>query len=336
MTNATMPSPPSLPDGGCERIESSVVEWKRSKRGVLNHELQELWSPGEVQHGYDASGKVVAQRSPDDPTWSMVLDYRSTDVAVFWRQCSPYLPLALAVEHRGRLRPFIIWDADLLTVRSTVRYVDNELGLERVENVDRNGLCTAYIYERAPDGTPLRVLRSTAGYIEVLWPLPSKAEVARALKEVGTLAGPIVSAVRELATASAEGLCVLSFSHGDAFVPPVLAWLPTEDVDTLRSAGVDDLWMTAEWPQTDLMYLSQAEGMRWADLNTAVSRKPRAAAKAMVELARSVEAELRGSGLTCVVAALPLEVGEGHERLVKKQVSSKEWELLRAWGLVRR
>ena len=93
--------------------------------------------------------------------------------------------------------------------------------------------------------------------------------------------------------------------------------------------------MTGEWSQTDIPYLDPSEAMRWEALNDAVRRKPRAAEKALVGLSRRIETQLRGSGFRGVVVALPLEVGERHERLVKKQVSAQEWALLRTWGLVR-
>lgn len=337
MATAAPHSRPSLSHAEGERIESSIVEWKRSARALLALSFSELWVPFDLEHGYDSSGRLVAERSAIEPGRLLLVDYRPSGAAVFVKRFDSCVACAELTPHSGWFRPSAIWLSVHDDVPKTLHYVDDEFGLERIDTLESNGIRTEYRYERHPNGALARVLQVSPDGTRVLWPVPGRAAVAGALAEVASLASPISAAVQRLAGEEKSGLCVLSFSAEDSYVPPILSWLAVSEVAALRSAGMEreDLWMTAEWPQTDLPYMDQAEMVRWLTLNDAVCQKPRAAEKAVKGLARLVEAELRAKGVTCVVAALPLEVEDKHERLVKKQVSSSEWELLRTWGLVR-
>lgn len=310
-----------------------IVEWRRSPRRIVSVEHMDLWLSAVFDHGYDVSGLVVAERNPTDPGVVLLLDRQSDFVRGFYGY-DDWLTLSCELkEHGGWFRPTRTWGlGDSSPTRWT--YVDGDFGVDSVQWVGPDGLATDFKYERASDGRLLRVLQSSAGHTEVLWPAPGRTEIARALEEVGSLAEPIVGTIHKVA-ASRAGLVVLSFSPDASYVPPSLSWLAAEEAPALRAAGVDDLWMTGEWSQTDIPYLDPSEAMRWEALNDAVRRKPRAAEKALVGLSRRIETQLRGSGFRGVVVALPLEVGERHERLVKKQVSAQEWALLRTWGLVR-
>lgn len=328
---------PEPPEGGCDRILASVIEWRRSPRALLAPQHSELWQPHELEHGYDALGRLVAERviGVDGPT--LLVDYRPAGPVAFMVERG-FCDLTVMLEEcRGGLRSTTLWRyAD--GVPETCRYIDGEFGIERAQTTQSHGFEMEFVYEWGADGRLERVSQVDAGGSMQLWPVPSRAAVAAALAEVASLAAPISAMVRGLAEESKAGLCVLSFSAEDSYLPPILSWLPTSDIEALRSEGIEmeDLWMTAEWPQTDLPYMTQEEAMRWFTLNTAVGQKPRAAEKALKGLARLVEADLRANGVQCVVAALPLEVEDRHERRVKKQVSPREWALLRSWGMVRR
>lgn len=327
---------PEPPEGGCDSILASVVEWRPSHRGVIAMEHSELWVPSEYEHGYDAQGRLAVERIIGVDVGPFHIDYQSSGPVAFWVEGGFRSLTVMLEEHRGWFRPTALWRGNH-SVPETFRYIDGELGIERIQRAVAIGPDTEWVFERGAAGRLERVSQVDPGGTMVLWPVPGRAAVAAALAEVASLAAPISAMVRGLAEESNAGLCVLSFSAEDSYLPPILSWLPTSDIEALRSEGMamEDLWMTAEWPQTDLPYMTQEEAMRWSTLNTAVGQKPRAAEKALEGLARLVEADLRANGVQCVVAALPLEVEDRHERRVKKQVSPREWALLRSWGMVR-
>ncbi|MCB9627238.1 MAG: hypothetical protein H6725_07680 [Sandaracinaceae bacterium] len=331
--NAISLPQPSMAE--CERVAASIVEWRRSTRSLLAEESSELWTVFDLEHGFDATGRLVAERAVADPRGLLLLAYQPDGVVVFSARAGRCTLRAWLVEHAGWFRPIAIWAPPFEDVPRTFEYGDSDLGLQRILETNPRGVDTEYVYERGSDGRLLSVTQVDEYTRQQLWPVPGRAAIARTLEEVGTLAAPIVTTIQKVAGASKAGVCVLSFSPEDSYVPPVLSWLPAQEVAALRSAGVDELWMTAEWAQTDLPYLGPSEATRWSTLNAAACRKPRAAERALLAVSRSIEAELRAGGFQCVVAALPLEVGERHERLVKKQVSSNEWALLRTWGVVR-
>jgi hypothetical protein len=291
----------------------------------MSPQLAELWSDANVEHGFDANGKLIAERSPDDPTWNLFFEHREGCVVGHIASGDEWIAFAMFVPHNGSIRVVEKWPMRGSGETTRWSYGDGPHGVERVVQDAPRGVRYETHYERSPDGRLVRVVQKGVDGNVVLWPVPGRAEVARAVAAIGELREPLVARIREVASPSG-GLAVLSYTD-DGFAPPVLSW-----VDPSEFAGT---WMIGEWRQPDLSYIPAGEQERWLSVNDAAARKPRSATKALVELARTVRDDLSSEGWPCCVVALPLEVTSRHEKLIKKQLTSDEQAQMRRWGMLR-
>lgn len=321
-----MPARPSAPDTQMASVIESVVEWRAAKRGVLEAEYVERSGLSRVEHGFDARGTLVAERSAAGPGELIYLEHRDEHVVAHLTRGDGWTPYALLVPHRGALRlvaRWPMWSATAPPTRWT--YVDGQHGVERATLHEPSGEALEVHYERDAAGTLVRVVQHDVNGTMLLWPVPNAAESKRAVAKIAELRAPLGRRLQELSSTS-EGFAVLSYGY-DSFLPPVLSWLnagePSQDL------------MVGEWRHTDLGYLRPEEAEEWVALNDAVARKPRATAKALVDLARALRTELATQGLVAYVVALPLEVETRQEKLLKGQLTRDEQDVLRRWGIMR-
>lgn len=167
MTPVAAPPLPKLSSAACEVIVASIVEWKRSTRSLLFVELSELWVAFDLEHGFDSTGRLVAERPLSDPDDLRLLDYKPDGIAMFTILGEPRARL---VEHAGWFRPTVTW-SHFEDAPTTKRYVDGDWGVERIQVTVPNYGPIEYVYERGSDGRLLSVTQVDAYTKQQLWPV---------------------------------------------------------------------------------------------------------------------------------------------------------------------